>query len=234
MWQLWSKTILQTSLSFLTGIRRSSWPTPHFQERRDNQTGSALLTSCVEIWILVEFWVGPIKGLFFFPTPIWGFSSVRPVDSLSRFPFPLFLVFNFSERFFYACREKTVVTPNRLSSPRTLTRELQANQEGRKQRLGQCPACAFDFVCACFSFVGVVAQPKPWSTAPAVRGLSWTAFSSTCWTEPGTSSACSVASANVIWQRNVFLEKEDCTAKMIFLGKLGESGRKTHQLCFYL
>lgn len=91
-----------------------------------------------------------------------------------------------------------MVTPDRLASPRILTRELQANRGGRKQILCQCSSCVVDFVCACASFVGVIAQQKPWSTAPAARGLFWTAFCSTCWTEPGTSSACSAASANVI------------------------------------
>lgn len=66
------------------------------------------------------------------------------------------------------------------------------------------------------------AQSKPWSTAPAARGLSWTAFCSTCWTELGTSSACSAVSANAIWPRNVFPEKEDSTAKTTSLGKLVE------------
>lgn len=112
---------------------------------------------------------------------------------------------------FYACREKSVVTPDRLTSPRTLTRELQAIWRGRKQIVGQCSAWAVDLVCVCacvcererdcacaLHLPGFVAQPKPWSTAPAARGLSWTAFCSTCWTEPGTSNACSAASANAI------------------------------------
>ncbi len=46
-----------------------------------------------------------------------------------------------------------MVTPDRLASPRTLTRELQANQGGRT---GQCSACAVDFVCVCASFAGLL------------------------------------------------------------------------------
>lgn len=61
---------------------------------------------------------------------------------------------------------------------------------------------------------------RRWSTVQAARGLYWTGSCSMCWTERGTSSVCSAASANVIWLRNAFLEKGNSIAKMTSLGKL--------------
>lgn len=92
--------------------------------------------------------------------------------------------------------------------------------------------CCWFCLCVCALYLWGCSPTEPWSTAPAARGLYWTAFCSTCWIEPGTSSACSAASANVIWRRNVFLERGDCTAKMTSLGKIREGKRITPQLCF--
>lgn len=186
------------------------------------------VASCVQIYILIEF-TDPIQDSFF----LLAFPPDRE-DAVAFLLVVLLFFVLFCTEPFYACREKSVVTPDRLASPLTLTRELQANQGVRQQIVGQCSACAVDFVCVRASSRGVVAQPKPWSSAPVARGLSWTAFCSTCWTEPGTSSASSAASANAIWQRNVFLEREDCTAKMISLGKHGRGGTSTHHQCFCL
>lgn len=191
---------------------------------RDNQTGSPLLAwadrQLPVLNTLVEFCHGSIKGLIYFFQP-FDFSSSE--DAIAN---PSWFFAFWDVESFYACREKSVVTPDRLASlAHVWPRSSRRIGEGESRySVNARPVLLIWFVCL-LRLWGVVAQPKPWSIAPAARGLSWTAFCSTCWTEPGTSSACNAASANAIWQRNVFLEKGDYTAKTISLGKLDEDGR---------
>lgn len=129
----------------------------HLQERRDNQTGFGVLAWAdlqlpplkstffcffVELFCFLFFASDPLKDCFIYFFCFWlqreggrGTPSL-PVCLFFLFVFVVFFVFVFldADSFFYACREKSVVTPDRLASPRTLTRELQANQGGRERK----------------------------------------------------------------------------------------------------
>lgn len=219
VWQLCPKIVLLEA-SVSTGCHTTLFSLADASPGQPNRLPSSRLSrsaaSCAEHlgWILPR--IHKRTDLFF--STFWLFLQ------WGRDPSWFFAFWDVES--FYACREKSVVTPDRLASlAHVWPRSSRRIGEGESRySVNARPVLLIWFVCL-LRLWGVVAQPKPWSIAPAARGLSWTAFCSTCWTEPGTSSACNAASANAIWQRNVFLEKGDYTAKTISLGKLDEDGR---------
>lgn len=201
----------------------------HFQERRDKRTGSGLLWADPQLPVLKSTlgWIAcfapdSIEDWFISSSP-FGFlhprerERKRKGDAFTSLPVGFLDAEPFLRMQGEICGDTWSTGFSAHIDPGA---PGESGREKADNSVNARPALLILFVCVRF-VCGVVAQPKPWSTAPAARGLFWTAFCSTCWTEPGTSSACSAASANVIWQRNVFLERADCTAKMISLGKLG-------------
>ncbi|MEQ2180854.1 hypothetical protein GOODEAATRI_005592 [Goodea atripinnis] len=80
-----------------------------------------------------EFCLGPTKGLIH---QLWCFLPLRTFDTFCC------CILLSDGVYFYACGDRSVVTADRLASPRILTRELEA--ESAEAALGQCSALAGD------------------------------------------------------------------------------------------